>query len=153
MDCIGEVAKAVSPAAQSDEEKKPTSRWSLIKAQVVKPQKPSMQVALQEVAFHALKRREVLELLKDFKSQHAEGVCKVKSFKQLLRLQYPTATKEELGRWLEWVAMVEAAEAEAAALAEARARDIRAIFDALDTDGGGTIGMSEFMQLQAAEPL
>ena len=152
MDCIGEVAKkAVSPTALSDSEK-PTSRWSLIKAQVVKPQKPNMQAALQEVAFHALKRREVLVLLADFKSQHAEGVCKVKSFKQLLRLQYPTATKEELGRWLEWVSMVEAAEAEAAALAEARARDIRAIFDALDTDGGGTIGMSEFMQLQVTEP-
>eukprot|EP00966_Prymnesium_polylepis_P048309 1119116-Prymnesium_polylepis.1 len=55
-----------------------------------------------------------LQLLKDFKAQHAAHVCKVRSFKQCLRLHYPTATKEELTRWLAWVGKVEAEEAEAA---------------------------------------
>ena len=61
-----------------------------------------------------------MQLLKDFRSQQKDRVCRVRTFKQLLRLHFPTATKDEMARWLDWVASVEAAEREEAALAQAR---------------------------------
>eukprot|EP00966_Prymnesium_polylepis_P063502 1473075-Prymnesium_polylepis.1 len=36
---------------------------------------------------HDLRQRELRELLADFKAQHRAGICKVPTFRQLLRLQ------------------------------------------------------------------
>ena len=73
------------------------------------------------------------------------------TFRQLLRLQYPTVAPEDIQKWLKWVATLEAKEMEAkkhAAGLEARKRDILTLYNALDTDGKGTIDEEEFLLLR-----
>ena len=60
-----------------------------------------MRRALYEMVFHAFRRKQVLELLEEFRSQHARGVCAAKSFRQLLRIQYPGATHAEMKLWMD----------------------------------------------------
>ncbi|KAL1526061.1 hypothetical protein AB1Y20_020882 [Prymnesium parvum] len=121
------------------------SRWKHV-VQRISRRMQLIRAPLQDVALHALKRRKVLQLLREFKDQQAGGVCKVKTFRQLLRLYHPTATPHEISLWMSWVAQIQAEWAEA----ETRTQNVRAIFDALDTDGDGTIQRPEFLQLQAS---
>ena len=82
----------------------------------------------------------MLALLKEFQSQHADGVCKVAHFNTLLKLKFPAEGRQRMAamaRLATKTLEAEAAEAEVARLA--RNNDLRAIFNALDTDGRGSI--------------
>ena len=105
---------------------------------------------VHDVSLPAMKRREVLALLCDWRSQQQARVSRVESVRALLRMHFPTATKAELDRWEEWVGSVKAAKATEEELIIARETGVRDIFDALDADGNGTIELREFLQLQAS---
>ena len=112
----------------------------------------SATAALQNavnIVLHPLKRREVLKLYLEFKTQHEDGVCKVRSFDQLLKLTYPTETKQHREAMVKVAADHEAQAAKAAAAQAERQRDAQALFEALDVDNSGMIDMNEFLRLQS----
>merc|ERR1719502_2488104 len=84
------------------------------------------------VALHPLRQREVLSLYAEFKSQHEDGVCKVRTFQQALRLHYPTESKAHIHAMMNAVIEHEAAQERADEAAEAAARDVQALFEAID---------------------
>lgn len=99
------------------------------------------------VTLHPLKQKEVLRLYGEFKAQHAAGICRVPRFQKLLRLKFPTESKAHVAAMVRVVMEHEEGIVQAEAEAEARKRDVDVIFDALDTDGRGTIDLDEFCQL------
>eukprot|EP00966_Prymnesium_polylepis_P061989 1438369-Prymnesium_polylepis.1 len=98
---------------------KTKGRWKKLKEAHCEGAAGKMRMAVQE-AVNLGRQRELKELLFDFKAQHRAGVCRVPTFRQLLRLQYPSATPEDLGRMLKYVAKLESIEQEQVRKREAR---------------------------------
>jgi len=136
-------------AAESSEGTRPAiSLWkkAIDNHQVNRSTGSQIQSGVQSV-----RQRELKELLEDFKAQHRAGVCKVPTFRQLIRLHYPTTSTEEINLWMQYVKGLEAAAAEKErlhAMAEMRKRQIETMFNSLDTEGRGSIDLQEFMQLR-----
>ena len=163
-----------------------------------------------EAAVSEWRKRELLQLLRSFSQQHEDGICQIKSFRQLLRLEYlscaapapplspclspcsslarssappapphlalplslllarsilssrwhptrmrphrlpsphspPQACNRDISAMLDFVKSVHDFEAAATQAAEARQRDIEAMFKAIDTDMTGSIDETEFV--------
>jgi len=97
-------------AAESSEGTRPAiSLWkkAIDNHQVNRSTGSQIQSGVQSV-----RQRELKELLEDFKAQHRAGVCKVPTFRQLIRLHYPTTSTEEINLWMQYVKGLEAAAAE-----------------------------------------
>lgn len=58
------------------------------------------------------RQRELKILLADFKAQHQAGVCRVPTFRELLRITFPTTSADEINKWLKWLAEHEAGKEE-----------------------------------------
>ena len=99
------------------------------------------------------RKRELVRLLRDFAQQHEDGVCRVKSFRHLLRLEYPKACKEDLKAMLDFVGTMTDFEAAATEAAKARKEEVEQIFRAIDFDASGSIDEKEFVEnlLQSAQ--
>ena len=99
------------------------------------------------------RKRELVRLLRDFAQQHEDGVCRVKSFRHLLRLEYPKAGKEDLKAMLDFVGTMTDFEAAATEAAKARKEEVEQIFRAIDFDASGSIDEKEFVEnlLQSAQ--
>ena len=102
---------------------------------------------------HMGRKRELVRLLRDFAQQHEDGVCRVKSFRHLLRLEYPKACKEDLKAMLDFVGTMTDFEAAATEAAKARKEEVEQIFRAIDFDASGSIDEKEFVEnlLQSAQ--
>jgi len=96
---------------------------------------------------HPLREKEVLRLFHEFKSQHADGVCRVPRFDRLLRLKFPTESKEMISAMMSACISREQSRAQAAAEKTAHSKLVEQIFETLDEDGSGTISINEFLQL------
>jgi len=105
------------------------------------------EAAKEQASLHPVRQREVLALLRSFAEQQAAGTCKVASFRALLRLSYPHASKAEINAMLACASSKQRGEAAAAAAAKARRCVIERLFDALDTAGRGTIDEASFIAL------
>ena len=97
---------------------------------------------------HPLRQREVLRLFSDFKQQHSDGVCKVGRFDKLLRLKYPTESKEHVAMMMQLVIEHEAEVTRLAEEKEKAAKDAKVLFDALDSDSHGSIDIDEFLNIK-----
>ena len=102
---------------------------------------------------HPVQRRECLRLYREFKSQHESGVCRVDTFSRLIRLKFPTEDTAHVNAMLAMVAGIEARAARAAEELEVVENDVNTIFEALDTDGDGTIDLEEVRRCEAVEML
>jgi len=96
---------------------------------------------------HPGRKRELIKLVRDFTQQHDDGVCKIHSYRQLVKLSYPKAPEDEAHAMLEFIESMKSFEEAAIQAAEERRREIEALFMSIDTDGGGTIDLDEFLQL------
>lgn len=129
-----------------------TMRWKQL-VEALLQSNVYVRPSLKAIAFHELKQREVLRLLREFDDQHARGVCKVATFKQLLRLHFPNASQQEIANWVLWVERQKEAKTDAEVIAKARERGAMAMFNALDTNANGKIELSELMQLEVSSRL
>jgi Ca2+-binding EF-hand superfamily protein len=100
---------------------------------------------------HPSRKKHVFALYRDFKVQHADGVCKVGSFETLLRLTFPCEDRAHILAMAALIARHEVASALAAETAAQQMVEINALFDALDVDRQGYISLDEFLQVRHAE--
>ena len=97
---------------------------------------------------HHLRKKELIKLVREFIQQHEDGVCKIKTFRQLVKMSYPTATTEDVDAMVEFIDSMKTFEAAAIQAADERRREVEAVFMAIDTDSGGTIELDEFLQVK-----
>ena len=71
----------------------------------------------------------------------------MRSFKQLLRLEYPKASPLDLKLMLDLVALMKAFEEAATAEANARTKQVEQIFRDIDGDDSGCIDEGEFVDV------
>jgi len=96
------------------------------------------------------RKREVLDLFKGLEAKrrnndHVAPGINPPTFEDALRLYYPKDTKGQISILVKWVNEVMRVKAEAA---EAKTREAdSALIKEIDTDGNGTISLSEFVEL------
>ena len=115
---------------------------------VVRSPQEESSGASQRPGLHEIRQRETLRLFHEFRQQHADGVCKVTSFDKLLRLKYPTESKEHIKLMMELVIDHEGDLLRQAAEREEASRDTQELFAALDLNNNGKIDLDEFQNLR-----
>lgn len=135
-------AIAPPPAATSHERLREGASGSFVALKL------SRRGSVAAEPLHPLRRKELSELLRSFLQQHEDGVCKVKSFQELIRLQYPTAGKVEAAKMSRCARDMERSAQMEREKAQKRRQDAELLFRAVDTDGKGTVDRQEFLQLR-----
>ena len=87
--------RAAVKGPEQVEKKAPKRPWRRAAENFALSEEPGPPRPGQPQPLHNVRKREVIRLLRHFSQQHDAHICRVRSFAQLLRLEYPKASAEE----------------------------------------------------------